>query len=256
MKIKKRPYTTYLCLFLIILLSGMKGFPGFAQSLEKDQINLNKARELRKTREFDRAISLLNNILQTQPRNSIIYYERGINYFELKRYEKASEDFNQSINFDPELLINPKPDMDRIFYYRGIVNYEWALSQDLSRENFNEKIKSSIEDIERSIQIDPTRLTDLLREYRRKPEFLDSFDASYDFAVEKCSGLRRDCQSLTDLITQLPKIGSNTYSKYKTAIDTRVQKGTKVITKYRPEDKKRSHTPHQYLLESESTKSP
>jgi tetratricopeptide (TPR) repeat protein len=229
MKIKKRQCTIYLCLFFIIVLGEMRGLPGFTQSSEKEpQINveipLNKARELRAANNNASAISLLNDILRNQPKDSSSYYERGLNYFDLKEYEKALEDFNRSINFYPESSIDSKPDIAEMFYRRGIANYEWALSQNLSRENFDNKMKASIEDVRLSIERNPTRSLDLLRKQIR-PTNVEILKQEYPSAAYKC----RSFKDPDELIKLARKLNLSRYEEQK-EINVCIQKNSKKIS--------------------------
>jgi tetratricopeptide (TPR) repeat protein len=226
----------YFRLFTAISLSQIIPLSSLAQPLQRRfqvdiQPLLNEARKEREVGEFDSAINLMTQGIQQQPSNNILYYERGLNYFYLTEYEKALADFNQSINLHVDLPLEFKPDTNEVYYYRGISKYEWALSRNLSRENFDEEIKKSVEDIQLSIQANPDKLLSLLREGSRQPTDLQTFDAGYKLAMGACSSSRRNSGKLSKLIGQLNKPRSG---QYKIEIDTRIKKATIYIKKHCP----------------------
>lgn len=236
MKIKSCPYKNCLFLCIATFLSAIISSSSVAQSSEKvsqidAEILLNEAEEQKEAGEFNRAIILLNKAVQAQQPSSNVYYERGLNYFYLKEYKKALEDFNQAIDLHGSLPLDVNSGIDKTYYYRGITRYEWALLQNISQENFDEEVKKSIKDIQLSIQINPSSWLGLLREQSRQPTPLEIFRRDYRRAVNKCSDKRRNREPLVKLVKQLDISRSKKYNK---DIDVEIQKANAYIKKNCP----------------------
>lgn len=63
---------------------------------------LKKAIELINQKKFKEAISVLNEIIFIDFLNPLAYFQRGLAYYELKKYDNAINDFSKVISIEPE----------------------------------------------------------------------------------------------------------------------------------------------------------
>ena len=54
-------------------------------------------------------------VLKAEPKNDLIYYNRGLDYYDAGEFQKAIDDFTSAIKIDP--------DFGNAFLNRGIANY-------------------------------------------------------------------------------------------------------------------------------------
>jgi len=105
----------------------------------------------------DTALSKFDSAIEAEPDNEILYYNRGLLYFELEDFELAEDDFTSAANLDP---YNPLP-----FFWRARSLDEMGDTQD------------AIDDYQYFVRIYPEE--DEMKRYARRRSlglFLDDLD--------------------------------------------------------------------------------
>jgi tetratricopeptide (TPR) repeat protein len=106
----------------------------FSQTPKKTTPNQQKARETFEKcfdsvyveDKFSAALSKCSEALKLDPLNSSIYLNRGVAYFNLKKYQSALKDFRQSIKLDPE---NYDAYRESGKTYANLKNYNLAIKE-------------------------------------------------------------------------------------------------------------------------------
>ncbi len=128
-------------LFLIIFLLSISSNYGKDNNYE---ILLEQSIELSNKEEYDKSISLLKSIIESNPDIVNVHLNLGIVYFNKKDYENALTEFSVTIK------LNPK--MNLAYYFLGLI-YESKL---LIEENIEKKIeftKNAIDSWEKFIEL-------------------------------------------------------------------------------------------------------
>lgn len=102
------------------------------------------------TGQHEAAIKILNKLEKLDQNNQDIFYLRGINYYLLKEFNKAIDDFNKTLQLDPD---HPEAYLYRAKAKKANNNLLGALSDynKAKNENFSQTITSLAGDVIKSI---------------------------------------------------------------------------------------------------------
>jgi len=94
-----------------------------------------KAEQLAKNEQFEEALTLYNQAVNSEPKNPRIYSQRGVCFFHLKQLENALKDMNRAVELDSEY------------------SYRYA-SRAYIKDAMGD-VKGAIEDYKKAIELDP-----------------------------------------------------------------------------------------------------
>ena len=100
--------------------------------------NLDKAIALFDREEYDESLALINQILNTNAKNSYALYYRGMIYDEQKKYAQAISDYKKAISVNPDLIIVNYligVDYDMLEQYKNAMSYYKAFTATYSEDN-------------------------------------------------------------------------------------------------------------------------
>lgn len=100
--------------------------------------NLDKAIALFDREEYDESLALINQILNTNAKNSYALYYRGMIYDEQKKYAQAISDYKKAISVNPDLMIVNYligVDYDMLEQYKNAMSYYKAFTATYSEDD-------------------------------------------------------------------------------------------------------------------------
>ena len=100
--------------------------------------NLDKAIALFDREEYDESLALINQILNTNAKNSYALYYRGMIYDEQKKYAQAISDYKKAISVNPDLIIVNYligVDYDMLEQYKNAMSYYKAFTATYSEDD-------------------------------------------------------------------------------------------------------------------------
>lgn len=100
--------------------------------------NLDKAIALFDREEYDESLALIDQILNTNAKNSYALYYRGMIYDEQKKYAQAISDYKKAISVNPDLIIVNYligVDYDMLEQYKNAMSYYKAFTATYSEDN-------------------------------------------------------------------------------------------------------------------------
>ena len=100
--------------------------------------NLDKAIALFDRGEYDESLALINQILNTNAKNSYALYYRGMIYDAQKKYAQAISDYKKAISVNPDLIIVNYligVDYDMLEQYKNAMSYYKAFTATYSEDN-------------------------------------------------------------------------------------------------------------------------
>ena len=99
---------------------------------------MDKAIALFDREEYDESLALINQILNTNAKNSYALYYRGMIYDEQKKYAQAISDYKKAISVNPDLIIVNYligVDYDMLEQYKNAMSYYKAFTATYSEDN-------------------------------------------------------------------------------------------------------------------------
>lgn len=108
--------------------------PSSPESLEKETTSalIRQGCKKAQTRDYPKAISDFNKVLELEPQHIVAYYERGKAYLAQGNYQAAIENYNQLLEFFPQNSI--------AYHERGIVRFELGDYQG-ALEDYNQALQ-------------------------------------------------------------------------------------------------------------------
>jgi tetratricopeptide (TPR) repeat protein len=97
--------------FFLTIVIFMTNLPAIAQKNKTDAIS-DQAIQMLNQKQYNNAIKLLSNGIQTHNNNTFLYFVRGVTYNESKRYNLALSDF--------DIVIKRFPNNYQGYFFRGI----------------------------------------------------------------------------------------------------------------------------------------
>jgi tetratricopeptide (TPR) repeat protein len=133
---------------------------------QSNETLLNKANELDKKGEHNKAIDIYTKIIKRNNRIQLPYFNRGLTYLKTKNYDKALADFNTIMSLHPTnggLIFTPNPN----FPYANETDKMWvpyndALLEGAIAKYYMDSIKSSFNDFQALIDINYQKSNSLL----------------------------------------------------------------------------------------------
>jgi len=153
------------------LLGKVQGQPNFPSKWQSRLFG-NRGQTYRKMKEYQNAIEDFNKSLELDPEYPWAFAQRGLIYFEMKEYQKALEDFDKAIELYPNFVW--------YFTQRGLIYFEMK------------EYQKALEDFDKAIELNPKfagafavrGLT-----YREMKEYQKAFE-DFDKALELDSTLK------------------------------------------------------------------
>ena len=100
--------------------------------------NLDKAIALFDSEKYDESLALINQILNTDAKNSYALYYRGMIYDAQKKYAQAISDYKKAISVNPDLIIVNYligVDYDMLEQYKNAMSYYKAFTATYFEDN-------------------------------------------------------------------------------------------------------------------------
>ncbi len=118
---------------LLLLFSLFAG--GFFSACGEKRTTGNEGNDSTAVNQNTLSIDNLNQMIEAEPDNSELYYERALAYFEFGDLTMALKDFNKTIELEP--------DFASAYHDRGICHFELT------------RFKESLDDFSKAIELDP-----------------------------------------------------------------------------------------------------
>jgi len=134
--------TTFSLITLLIL---------FASCKQTNEQLLDKAYDLSKKKQYDKAIEVYNKVIKSNSKLQLAYYNRGFAYLGLKQYDKALWDFNKVMALQTHGNFIMTYNQDSPFAdeeAKAQVPYNDALYQRAQAKYFMDSLKSSFIDFQ------------------------------------------------------------------------------------------------------------
>ena len=122
-----------------------------ASCKETNEQRLDKRNKLSKEKNYDKAIEVYNTVIKNNSKLQLAYYNRGITYLGLKKYNKALWDFNKVMALQTHgdfIIIDNQDSPFANEEARTQVPYNDALYQRAQVKYFMDSLKSSFMDFQ------------------------------------------------------------------------------------------------------------
>lgn len=152
-------------LFIVSIMFGMS--VSYADSSSEKKID--QAWDLYVEGDYNKAVKLLDEVLNLDSENEEAYYLRGTVYCHLKKYPRAIQDLNKALELDPEdyMAYNERGDAYYFLHkYKDALNdYNKAIALDPTKEDYYanralvyytlDQYVKALADINKAIELDP-----------------------------------------------------------------------------------------------------